>query len=48
MLLWFKIDGNIGDDGATLINEALKMNSTLTLLNLSSDRKKKEEKRKRD
>ena len=31
---------NIGDEGAKMIGEGLKYNSTLTLLNLSSDEKR--------
>ena len=33
------IGNNIGDDGARMISEGLKSNSTLTELNLSSDEK---------
>ena len=41
MLLWLKTDNDIGQEGAGMISEALKINSTLTELNLSGDRKKK-------
>ena len=33
------IENNLGDDGARMISEGLKSNSTLTELNLSSDDK---------
>ena len=47
MLLWFKIYRHIGDEGARMISEGLKINSTLTYLNLRSERKKKRNKGKR-
>ena len=34
----YEINENIGEEGAILIIEALKTNSTLTLLNLSCDK----------
>ena len=36
-----QVDRNIGAEGAKMIGEALKSNSTLTKLNLSGDEKKK-------
>ena len=32
-------DNNIGDEGARMISESLKTNTTLTILNLSGDEK---------
>ena len=41
-LLFTSTDNNIGDTGATSLSESLKLNTTLTKLNLSSeDRRKK-------
>ena len=34
----FTSDENIGEEGAIMITEALKTNSTLTFLNLSCDK----------
>ena len=42
MQLWLKTDSYMGDEGARMISEALKVNRTLTELNLRSDRKNKE------
>ena len=42
MLLWFKTGNNIVDEGARMISEALRINGTLTELNLRSERKNKE------
>jgi len=40
-------DNKIGDEGARMISEGLKRNSTLTILNLAGDEKNdKEEKKK--
>ena len=43
MLLWFKTDRYIADDGTRMISEALKINSTLTELNLRGDGKREKE-----
>ena len=34
---WIWTDNNIGDEGARMISEALKINSTLTKLSLGGD-----------
>ena len=44
MQLWFKTDGCIWGEGARMISEGLKINSALTKLNLSCDRKNKDNK----
>ena len=38
-------DNKIGDEGARMISEALKCNSTLTILDLYSDEKNDKEKK---
>ena len=43
---WMWIVNKIGDEGARMISEGLKNNSTLTKLNLSCDEKNGKEERK--
>ena len=41
MICWFKTGIHIRDEETRIMSEALKINSTLTSLNLSCNRKKK-------